>query len=64
MLRRFERIPYLIPGALYTHQFTLNSEDVSFINRSLRTAIESGTFTVSVGDQYSQFALQISSPSQ
>ena len=58
MLRRFERVT-LAAGASITKTFDLQVEDISFINRGLRTAVEAGTFMVSVGNQSEQFTLEL-----
>jgi len=55
-LRKFERV-YLPNNLPKTLSWNLSIDDISFINRALQPAIESGTFMISVGDQSKTFEL-------
>jgi len=58
MLRRFNRIHLASHGST-TLQWTLNANDISFINRALQPAIEEGLFTLTVGNLTGNFTLNI-----
>jgi beta-glucosidase len=56
-LRAFKKIS-LKPGETQTVSFTLNAADIAFVNNSLKTVTEPGSFDVMIGDQKAVFSYQ------
>nr|QCD26739.1 glycosyl hydrolase GH3 [Flavobacterium sp. AUG42] len=56
-LKRFEKIE-LAPGETKKVSFTLNPQDLKFVNNDLKWISEKGTFTIQIGDQKADFLLQ------
>ncbi|NRT13856.1 beta-glucosidase [Flavobacterium sp. 28A] len=56
-LKRFEKIE-LAPGETKKVSFTLNPQDLKFVNNELKWISEKGTFTIQIGDQKADFLLQ------
>ncbi|HEY8399994.1 MAG TPA: glycoside hydrolase family 3 N-terminal domain-containing protein [Cytophagaceae bacterium] len=57
-LRRFTKIN-LKPGESKIVQFTLNKDDLSFLNRKLEWITEPGKFDIMIGDQKAEFEYYI-----
>lgn len=56
-LKRFEKVN-LAPSETKTVTFTLNPQDLKFVNNDLKWISEKGTFTIQIGDQKADFLLQ------
>lgn len=56
-LKRFEKIA-LAPGETKKVAFTLQQQDLKFVNNDLKWISEKGVFTIQVGDQKADFVLQ------
>jgi beta-glucosidase len=56
-LRAFQKIS-LNPGESKTVTFTIDKNDLSFVNAQLKTITEHGEFEVMVGDKNAKFTYQ------
>ena len=53
-LKRFDKV-FIEKGAAVTVEFTLNKNDLTFVNSSLQSVVEPGTFKVMVDDLEAEF---------